>query len=759
MDNMPDFDSMTPEEMMAWMETLAKRQGATEGLVTAGDMDVPEIDPNSVGDIDEPGYIPFGMDPDVWAQKKAKEDAERAERIAALRSEKEKPDVSTGFDAPLELFEDEPAASNPLDFLADMSGVSEAPDLPVFSAAPEITPEPPVSAAYEAPAVPEASLDDLFADLSGAVVPEGDAQLDWLADLGQSAGSSVPDFDNLDFGSLEALDSPVGDGDSNPLEWLESLVSNGDSDRVETISEPARSSLADDDMLLAGEDILEDSAVSAVLNDSMDWLADFADTQPMSDMASQAASSREVLEISDDLDDFFDRINSDERVIADETPGFDLNQPMGAIAESGMIDFGAPNFEADEAENLDVGQALTQGSEIQPEDVRAWMDSMLDHGIQRTDVTDEDDELGGEIKAELPDWLVEQAGNLPSDEALQAASEGDLPDWLTAPVSDSDNAAFEAMFSAAEQESVAADDLELPELEGDVAPLDTGVIRVQMDDPWVEAFELERDERLSDTGRLAAWYESAAHEVQAAQRQYEEDAALSTSEEAAANVVALSSAELPVDEELPHGEPQSVPSWLGEEVVAEAPVAVSDGLDDPTPSHDEELPDWLRAAQLESDEMAEVPAWLSESLSTDEFEILQLGTAEASDDSASAAIQDEPTTPLPVQPSPLSQLPPMEARIKRQPREQVAAHEVANIINQARASHKLGDINAMLEGYERLIRSEHALEDIEGDMEKVVKHPVHKTNPAALRVYGDVLLRRGKLQQALDTYRAALNLL
>jgi hypothetical protein len=44
-------------------------------------------------------------------------------------------------------------------------------------------------------------------------------------------------------------------------------------------------------------------------------------------------------------------------------------------------------------------------------------------------------------------------------------------------------------------------------------------------------------------------------------------------------------------------------------------------------------------------------------------------------------------------------------------------------------------------------------------MERVSRDPVHKTNPAVLRVYGDVLLRRGKLQQALDTYRSALNLL
>src|SRR5579871_4813516 len=60
-DNTPDFDKMSPEEIMAWMETLAKRQGATEGLTTSADMDIPEIDPNTVV-IDEPGYVPYGKE-------------------------------------------------------------------------------------------------------------------------------------------------------------------------------------------------------------------------------------------------------------------------------------------------------------------------------------------------------------------------------------------------------------------------------------------------------------------------------------------------------------------------------------------------------------------------------------------------------------------------------------------------------------------------------------------------------------------------
>ncbi|MEP7292180.1 MAG: hypothetical protein ABI835_10365, partial [Chloroflexota bacterium] len=60
-ENMPDFDNMSQDEIMAWMETLAKRQGASEGFTTAADMDIAEIDPDTVV-IDEPGYIPYGQE-------------------------------------------------------------------------------------------------------------------------------------------------------------------------------------------------------------------------------------------------------------------------------------------------------------------------------------------------------------------------------------------------------------------------------------------------------------------------------------------------------------------------------------------------------------------------------------------------------------------------------------------------------------------------------------------------------------------------
>src|SRR5690349_19816826 len=56
-DNTPDFDKMTPEEIMTWMESLAKKQGANEGFTTSADMQIADIDPDSVV-IDEPGYVP-----------------------------------------------------------------------------------------------------------------------------------------------------------------------------------------------------------------------------------------------------------------------------------------------------------------------------------------------------------------------------------------------------------------------------------------------------------------------------------------------------------------------------------------------------------------------------------------------------------------------------------------------------------------------------------------------------------------------------
>lgn len=742
MENMPDFDSMTPEEMMAWMEALAKRQGATEGLTTSADMDVPEIDPNSV-EIDEPGYIPYGMDPEVWAQKKAVEDEARAARIAAMRSEKGKtPEPQAEHEADLQ---PESGATNPLQFLADLSGVSDADEFEL-------------PAAISGDAVDaELEADDFLASL-GSLSDEGQAAGDWMPSL--DAAPDLGALESLDFGSLEGLGDlePAAAADDQ-LEWLESLVSVPDIDEPEALKEDLEFGIGvnadaigemDEEMLLEDSDILEDSAVSAVLNDSMDWLSDFADTQSMERLAEQAAASKEVLDASDDLDAFFDRIGDDDLGVRDDDEPSDVDHEAGIAVRSGLPTIEVPGLG-------EVSDALDTGADVPAEDVEAWMGALLDQGIRRDDVSDEDEEAVGAldedgvlVQNELPSWLIEQVGLPPTDAEL--AETGDLPDWLTAPVSEEQSAEFEEMFNQMQANPPAEEAPELDFSDIEVVPLDTGAIRVQMDDPWVEAFELEREERLTETGRLAAWYDSAAHEVEAA-RAATEPVLSAESASVETPAVQLETADLPIEDELPPGEPQSIPSWMEHETTIDEGAAMSTAT--PTPVNiEDELPDWLKQAQLESDEVGAVPSWLSESLSTEEYKILN---PEPTADAAPA----EPSPIIAPVPAP-SPIVPRRVEPSRPAAERLAAiplSEAANVINQARASLKLGDVNAMLDAYERLIRSEVALEEVEVDVERITRDPVHKSNPAVLRVYGDVLLRRGKLQQALDTYRAALNLL
>jgi hypothetical protein len=80
----PDFDNMTPQQISEWMESLARRQGATEGFTTSASADIPEIDPLTVdASLLEDTYIPFGWTKEQWEAQLAKEAAEKAARQSA----------------------------------------------------------------------------------------------------------------------------------------------------------------------------------------------------------------------------------------------------------------------------------------------------------------------------------------------------------------------------------------------------------------------------------------------------------------------------------------------------------------------------------------------------------------------------------------------------------------------------------------------------------------------------------------------------
>jgi len=83
MTDTPDFDKMSPEEIMKWMESLAVRQGATEGLTTSADMDIGSVSEDDERLKNTGEYIPYGMKKEDWEKQKAREDEQKRQRMAA----------------------------------------------------------------------------------------------------------------------------------------------------------------------------------------------------------------------------------------------------------------------------------------------------------------------------------------------------------------------------------------------------------------------------------------------------------------------------------------------------------------------------------------------------------------------------------------------------------------------------------------------------------------------------------------------------
>lgn len=82
-DAMPDFDNMTQEQINEWLESLARRQGATEGFTTSASMDVPEIDPSMVDQsLLEDTYVPYGWSREDWKAHLQKEETQKQSRAA-----------------------------------------------------------------------------------------------------------------------------------------------------------------------------------------------------------------------------------------------------------------------------------------------------------------------------------------------------------------------------------------------------------------------------------------------------------------------------------------------------------------------------------------------------------------------------------------------------------------------------------------------------------------------------------------------------
>jgi hypothetical protein len=219
-DEFPDFDSMTPEEQLAWLESLAKRQGVSdEELITAADVDIPIPED---AEVDEPGYVPF----------EGSRSARQAEQAISAAPEPEQPAFEREDEEPVafpeEAFE---AAASSADF--DLELEAEPGDLEFGLAT------------GPGAAEPQEAADSLFWLDSLAVQPEGMGEQD-LFDAGVESDEEPPALAERD----EVLQPPESEIPEMEGDLLEEFDLGSILEEVADFGQPAAAS----DDLLGGVD-------------------------------------------------------------------------------------------------------------------------------------------------------------------------------------------------------------------------------------------------------------------------------------------------------------------------------------------------------------------------------------------------------------------------------------------------------------------------------------------------------------------------
>jgi hypothetical protein len=699
-DNTPDFDKMTPEEIMTWMESLAKKQGANEGFTTSADMQIADIDPSSVV-IDEPGYVPS-------------EGKMKGKKIESVNTFK-------------------PAAAAPPQ--AEPPAPPQAVE-PLPPPLQETFPEPAAATLETAPAAePDAALQ---------------GSMSWLESLAADQGVEFPSLDLSSVAADLAPAAPV-EAAANPVDWLESLAQS--------------EGITNDEPVTAQQ--------AAGAGDPMAWLESLAKRQGANDEelmtdadvdvplpASAAIDGPGYTNYSFDMPGSTGKVGTGEHTVVAPEPAKDLEPAaledpaawLDSLATGQVFDTSQPTTETAETKMSDaeIQAALARGEVVPHDQMEAWMSRQLEIGAQRS----EPEELSAydpdapAVPADIPDWLIDQVGQAPpieeapkatapseppplSDAIFEPPAVADMPDWLKdEPESNELDSIFantleqeQSVIPPPPQESFAPPPPAPAPVVAQAAPGDMDTA-----DPWVEAFEIEYKERQGDTSPTPTTVSPAPS-------------------------FTLEDAALEPESELPLGEPEDVPDWL-EGVVsgveeAAVPADIPDWLRqdvtiaEPAPTNasiSADVPDWLTTSDIEP---TEIPDWLKSTLGTSEQVVVTPDAAPA------AALAPLAPPPAIVPAPPVVGYSPAPVPV------QAAQIDAQEALNNARSKASANDVDGSLQNYELLIRANVELDSVVGDVTKLLEK--FKTTPAVYRVLGDALMRQGKLQAALDTYRKALN--
>ena len=630
-------DALGGMDMMAWMETLAKRQGArADELMTSANMNIPEPPANTV--IDEPGYSdysPFGGP-------------------APVSEAMDTPNMSTADAAALLGLSDNPAEPNPLSMMNP---------------------------------------------------------LDWLASLAAPQVTATTDFSDFSSEQSEAMEA------ASALSWLEQLAHE-----AQDFPFPQNNNAT--------------SGPTAQATPESDIAESWVDTTP--------AHADELGGLSDDM--------------------ATLQQWLAAQANSLAEVHDQPDAEPLAAAESDPSAFAEMGfSDATPGEIPDWLREHMSHVASNDSavsapalLTDSFD--APSIPTDLPDWLLENvtgSGSESSDPFFDLNAGTSSPDEFAAP----------ARADVSDYEMNAADTLDMSS---------------QAADPWVEAFEYEESRRQAgDEDALPDWYTEA----------------LTRSGEMVAGMLPETSQDAQPTGSADVLTPGDYPTWLTGlmDDNAETPEAVGEGqpqgsfdtTDSDQPILAGDLPSWLRdslpdatgfdMSSIEADpfgassadlDMADLPDWLRPA----EPEPAAPVPTPAPVAPPVLAAPPAPPAPKPVtpdvrdfwgaaqsiaqtMPAAKADIPPAAPPPAPKPTPVTADH--SQRLQQARALVAQGQYRESLTHYQSLVDSEAALDTVIGDMQGIVQ--AQPTDPGARRLLGDAHLRKGNLQDALDSYRQALD--
>jgi hypothetical protein len=639
----------------------------------------------------------------------------------------------------------------------------------------------------EAAALPSVSFEELNKTLVDLPQPTvDDDPLKWLSSLSELQPSTPEPIEDLDTGVFnlrnlsELAESVAADqaDASDEINWLESIARASGADQAELVTE-ANVPLPPPVMASAdGPGYQPYSFESAHPSD-----------EPLAAFDDEASSEVIVPDVSsfEDPELWLDALASGVNAQREEA----LELEAQAAAPVNIPD-----------DPMEVMRALNAGADVPPEAVETFFEKMFERAEQMPDEPEATDGDLPPIEVEIPDWLKESfasieqdtASDIPvaqmledlglteeefnatsplidpqyaaptpldwqveiydapdpvemdfkalvdgEDEAVPELTAAAIPDWILEQTGD---------LSGDMMDDIFADDENTVPIELEQRPL-----VVDTSDPWVQAFAEESD----NPDKLEAWYSSRVALIGdgAPPARVEPAAAL---EPAAPVLGGLQAAQLPVEAVLEHATPVTVPAWLMGEAVEAAPEPVAaqewfETGEEPIPlwlqsqvpelTPTDPLPDWLAGADLTE---TEVPSWLLETVEeppkfTPEPAVV-IPPPPPVKPVPSPAVIERAAPPAPARPVPVAAPPAEVAAHLEQARQQIASN-----------------VEVSLQHYEAVVRANAALNEVVQDLSRAVNDKSHKTNPAVYRVLGDALMRQGKLQDALSTYRKALNLL